>query len=38
LSLWRNEFLNYADVNQDKFPFIVVGTKVSPSQEIIINV
>ncbi|XP_016967564.1 ras-related protein Rab-9B [Drosophila biarmipes] len=27
LSLWRNEFLNYADVNQDKFPFIVVGNK-----------
>ncbi|KAI8042005.1 ras-related protein Rab-9B [Drosophila gunungcola] len=27
LTLWRNEFLNYADVDQDKFPFIVVGNK-----------
>eukprot|EP00099_Drosophila_melanogaster_P018812 NP_609966.1 Rab9 [Drosophila melanogaster] len=27
LGVWRNEFLNYADVDQDKFPFIVVGNK-----------
>ncbi|KAH8376608.1 hypothetical protein KR093_000261 [Drosophila rubida] len=29
LRLWRNEFLNYADVKADRFPFIVVGNKVS---------
>ncbi|KAH8333955.1 ras-related protein Rab-9A [Drosophila kikkawai] len=27
LDLWRNEFLNYADVDPEKFPFIVVGNK-----------
>ncbi|ALC39973.1 Rab9 [Drosophila busckii] len=27
LKHWRNEFLNYADVKADKFPFIVVGNK-----------
>ncbi|XP_020804747.1 ras-related protein Rab-9B [Drosophila serrata] len=27
LNLWRNEFLNYADVDAEKFPFIVVGNK-----------
>ncbi|KAH8297932.1 hypothetical protein KR018_001009 [Drosophila ironensis] len=27
LGLWRNEFLNYADVDAEKFPFIVVGNK-----------
>ncbi|XP_002057667.3 ras-related protein Rab-9B [Drosophila virilis] len=27
LRLWRNEFLNYADVKADRFPFIVVGNK-----------
>lgn len=29
LRLWRNEFLSYADVKADRFPFIVVGNKVS---------
>ncbi|XP_070138898.1 ras-related protein Rab-9B-like [Drosophila bipectinata] len=27
LDLWRKEFLMYADVDADKFPFIVVGNK-----------
>lgn len=27
LKLWRDEFLRYADVKGDKFPFIVVGNK-----------
>ncbi|XP_068145601.1 ras-related protein Rab-9B [Drosophila tropicalis] len=27
LGMWRNEFINYADVKPDKFPFIVVGNK-----------
>ncbi|XP_023160604.2 ras-related protein Rab-9B [Drosophila hydei] len=27
LRLWRNEFINYADVKADRFPFIVVGNK-----------
>ncbi|KAH8413235.1 hypothetical protein KR009_009078 [Drosophila setifemur] len=27
LGLWRNEFLNYADVDPERFPFIVVGNK-----------
>ncbi|XP_034472257.1 ras-related protein Rab-9A [Drosophila innubila] len=27
LKLWRNEFINYADVKPDRFPFIVVGNK-----------
>lgn len=29
LKQWREEFLHYADVNVEKFPFIVVGNKVS---------
>lgn len=29
LKQWRGEFINYADVKADKFPFIVVGNKVS---------
>lgn len=28
LKQWRTEFLNYADVKADKFPFIVVGNKL----------
>ncbi|KAM8714907.1 hypothetical protein ACLKA7_002025 [Drosophila subpalustris] len=27
LKSWRNEFINYADVKADRFPFIVVGNK-----------
>lgn len=27
LRLWRNEFLTYANVKSDRFPFIVVGNK-----------
>lgn len=28
LRMWRNEFVNYADVQAERFPFIVVGNKV----------
>ncbi|KAH8415024.1 hypothetical protein KR215_011190 [Drosophila sulfurigaster] len=38
LRLWRNEFLNYADVNADRFPFIVVGNKVSFANNLQFNV
>lgn len=29
LKHWREEFIKYADVDGDSFPFIVVGNKVS---------
>lgn len=29
---WREEFLKYADVKADHFPFIVVGNKVKKNQ------
>lgn len=29
LKQWRQEFVHYADVKPDKFPFIVVGNKVN---------
>lgn len=28
LKQWRDEFISYADINPDKFPFVVVGNKV----------
>ncbi|XP_002131619.1 ras-related protein Rab-9B-like [Ciona intestinalis] len=28
LKMWKQEFLYYADINDDKFPFVVLGNKV----------
>lgn len=38
LTNWKNEFLKYADINSDNFPFIVVGNKVTYLKEVLMSI